>query len=148
MKNIHVECKPDELLVSKLGFGKKHITHHQGKSRVMSYLQQNENLLALVDEDPLSVAVTSYERSLKFDTEVEGVKRFTDNSGNVVCVLKIKLEDWIIDVCKRHRVDIKQFGLPEKQQLIRRIKSSELELNDLVYKLYSIADDDKLIIER
>ena len=31
MKNIHVECLPDEYLVKKLGFTRKSITHHQGE---------------------------------------------------------------------------------------------------------------------
>ena len=34
MKEVHVECYPDGLLISKLGFTKKKIKHGFGKSRV------------------------------------------------------------------------------------------------------------------
>ena len=66
MKQLHVECKPDELFVSKLGFNRKSIIHHQGKSRVFNYLRKSKNQLAIVDEDPGSVK-SSYERNLKFE---------------------------------------------------------------------------------
>ena len=43
MKIVHVECKPDELLVSKLGVQKKQITHHQGKTRVFHALGRGKH---------------------------------------------------------------------------------------------------------
>ena len=59
MKKVHVECRPDELLISKLGYTRKMIVHHQGKSRVFHTLSKNKDLLAMVDEDPGS-AKTRY----------------------------------------------------------------------------------------
>lgn len=113
MKDIHVECLPDELLVSKIGFTKKKITHHQGKSRVFHYLSKNENKLAIVDEDPGSPQ-TNYEKGLRFLEEVGGAKFYTDNSNNKVIILKTKLEDWIINLCNSNKIDITKFGLPKK----------------------------------
>lgn len=52
MKMVHVECRPDEVLVTKLGFNKKRVKHHQGKSRVFHSLKQTKDQLAMVDEDP------------------------------------------------------------------------------------------------
>ena len=113
MKIVHVECKPDELLVSKLGVQKKQITHHQGKTRVFHALGRGKQQLAMVDEDPGSVK-TSYEKALKFIEESEGIKYFTDHSDNKIFILKGKLEDWIVLVCKQHRISLSKFGLPEK----------------------------------
>ena len=113
MKQVHVECKPDELLVSKLGLTRKFITHHQGKSRIFSTLRINKGLLAIVDEDPGS-ANTRYEVSLKLKKEFEGIKFYTDQSGNIVLELKGKLEDWIIMVCRKQKINILDYGLPEK----------------------------------
>ncbi len=42
MKKIHIECTPDELLVSKLGITKKHIVHHAGKYRIVGVLNKKK----------------------------------------------------------------------------------------------------------
>lgn len=111
MKQVHVECLPDEKLVTKLGHTRKFITHHQGKSRIFSTLRKNKNLVAIVDEDPGSTK-TRYEESLTLREEFEGIRYFTDTSGNIVLILKGKLEDWIIAACKKQKIDISKYGLP------------------------------------
>ena len=113
MKQVHVECSPDELLVSKLGFQRKMITHHQGRSRIFSELGKVTHQLALVDED-LGSGRSNHEKTLKFLEEYEGIKYFTDQSENKICMLQGKLEDWIISVCKKHHTKPSDFGLPEK----------------------------------
>lgn len=112
MKDIHVECKPDEKLVLKLGFTRKTVTHHPGKSRVFNKLSKSTNQLAMVDEDPGS-AKTTYEKNLRLVDESEGIKFYSDNSNNKIFILKGKLEDWIVDTCKKHDIMISKFGLPE-----------------------------------
>ena len=97
MKIVHVECRPDELLISKLGFPGKFIVHHQGKSRVFNALSKNKGLLAMVDEDPGS-AKTKYEKLLHLKEEFDGIKYLHDKSGNKVFILKGKLENWIIRI--------------------------------------------------
>lgn len=111
MKHVHVECKPDEALVLQLGYPQKQITHHSGKARVFKKMREARNELAMVDEDPGSVK-TTYEKGLKLILDEEGIRQYTDNSGNKIVVLKGKLEDWILAVCKKYRVDITTFGLP------------------------------------
>ena len=64
MSDVHVECKPDETLVRKLGVSRKSVTHHQGKSKVFALLKKNKDQLAMVDEDPMSTK-TTYERSFQ-----------------------------------------------------------------------------------
>ena len=125
MKQVHVECKPDELLVSKLGFTKKLVTHHQGKSRVFSALGKINNQLAMIDEDPDSVK-TSHEKDLKFIKESEGIKYFTDKSGNKILVLKDKLEDWIISASRQHKIMLSEFGLPEKSDDLHDVINQKL----------------------
>ena len=134
MKKVHVECRPDELLISKLGFTRKMIVHHQGKSRVFHTLSKNKGLLAMVDEDPGS-AKTRYEKSLHFKEEFEGIKYFYDKSGNKVFILKGKLEDWIIWVCKKQKVNLTNFKLPNKPN----------DLHDVIN--YKLQDFSRLIDE-
>ncbi|MDD5571959.1 MAG: hypothetical protein PHD97_12485 [Bacteroidales bacterium] len=86
MKQVHVECKPDELLVSKLGFQRKFVMHHSGKSRVFHAISKTNQQLAMVDEDPDS-SKTNYEKKLKFIEEFKGIKYFSDKSGNKIFFL-------------------------------------------------------------
>jgi hypothetical protein len=52
MKQIHVECLPDEALIKRLGYTRKVVNHHASKARVFRKLKSVSNQLALVDEDP------------------------------------------------------------------------------------------------
>jgi hypothetical protein len=125
MKQIHVECDPDELLVSKLGFTRKFVTHHQGKSRVFHALGKLKHQLAVVDEDPGS-ARAPFEKTLEYVEEFEGIKYFTDRSGNKIFILKGKLEDWIIYVCKQYKIKLSAFGLPDKPDDLHEVINQKL----------------------
>lgn len=121
MKEVHVECFPDEVLVKKLGIARKQITHHSGKSRVFAKLKTSKLQIALVDEDPGS-AKCGYENSLIFVSKEFGISEWKDKSGNKVLVLKGKLEDWIITTCKAAKIDIqKDFGLPTKPNVLHEV---------------------------
>jgi hypothetical protein len=113
MKQVHVECLPDEALIKKLGFARKSVKHHAGKSRVFNTLKSVSNQLALVDEDPGS-AKSDYEKKLKLLDEIQGIKLCSDNSGNKILILKGKLEDWIVSLCLKADIKLKDFSLPEK----------------------------------
>jgi len=138
MKHVHIECRPDEYLVKKLGFTRKFITHHQGKSRVFHVLSKKKNQLAMIDEDPGSVK-TRYEKALKFNEEFEGIKYFTDQSGNKILFLNGKLEDWIISICKKEKIKLSKFGLPDKpddlhDQINQKLPSFDKVLAELIKK--------------
>jgi len=113
MSEIHVECLPDETLLKKLGFSRKQITHHTGKSRVFYQLTKSKNIVAMVDEDPKSPK-TSHEKTLIFIKEQDGIMIYTDQFKNRIIILEVKLEDWVIALCKKYEVNILKFGLPDK----------------------------------
>lgn len=133
MKMVHVECLPDELLIKNLGFNNKAITHHTGKSRVFNKLKQEKNQLALVDEDPGSVK-TDYEKKLKFIEEVYYIKCYIDNSGNKVFILKGKLEDWVIRICKQYDIKLNSFGLPNRPNKLHDVINQRLNNFDRLIK--------------
>jgi hypothetical protein len=126
----HVECTPDEALLRKIGFTKKQISHHQGKSRVYADILRKTGQVALVDEDP-GQASHPYIRNLVFQEEEYGIKYFLDpHRNNKVFVLKVKLEDWIIATCQRDKVKMFDFGLPDKpndlhEVIINRLRAFE-----------------------
>lgn len=113
MSEIHVECLPDETLIKRLGFSKKQITHHTGKSRVFHQLSKSKNIIAMVDEDPGSPK-TSHEKALTFITEKDGVMIYNDQRNNTIIILRVKLEDWLLSVCKTYKEDISKYGLPDR----------------------------------
>ncbi len=111
---IHVECLPDETLIKKLGFSKKQVKHHQGKSRVFADIRNKSGQIALVDEDPGS-APHPYEKELVLEKEANGIKYFIDKKReNKIFVLKGKLEDWIIAACAKSKTNTLSYGLPQK----------------------------------
>jgi hypothetical protein len=134
MRPVHVECKPDELLVGKLGIQSKQITHYQGKYRVFHALNKKKNEIAVVDEDPGSNK-TTYEKSLQFIEESVGIKHYIDNSGNNIFVLKGKLEDWIIGICKIQKIKLSKYNLPEKPNDLHN------EINNKLQNFGKLLDD-------
>lgn len=138
MKEILVECNPDECLVKKLGFSKKLITHSYSKGNIYNKISKKSNIIAIVDEDPLS-AKPGYHKNLIFVQENFGIKHYRDNSNNNIFELKVKLEDWIIDVCKKLRIEPDRFGLPnEANRLHNEINSKLDKFAQLIDKLIEI----------
>lgn len=125
MRKVHVECLPDEALVKVLGITRRMVTHHNGKSRVFSKLITVNNEIAVVDEDPGS-AKTTYEKNLSLIDESNGIKRYKDQNGNVILVLKGKLEDWMIENCKASNINILTFGLPERPNELHGVINQRL----------------------
>lgn len=123
---IHIECKPDEILVNMIGFTKKQIRHHFGKSRIFGAIEKLENQIALVDEDP-NQAKHRYEEQLIFQNKKDGVSYFLDvRRNNKVFVLKVKLEDWIVAVCKKNNINPESFGLPNKPDKLHSVINNRL----------------------
>lgn len=138
MKQVHVECKPDEVLVKKLGFTRKQIRHHAGKSRIFSSLSKTQQQLALADEDPGSPQ-TSGEKLLKSKSNIYGVQLLFDQRGNTVCLLNVKLENWILSRCKESEINLGNYGLPNNADELHGVINSRLlvfekVLDDLIAK--------------
>lgn len=119
---IHVECLPDEALLKKLEFSRKQVEHHNGKSKVFNYISKNENQYAVVDEDP-GTAKHRYEAQLDFQEEKHGIIHMHDpKRNNRVFVIRPRLEDWIIGLCKRSKIDMrKDFSLPDRSNELHNI---------------------------
>ena len=126
MKQVYVECWPDGRLVSRLGFTKKFITHSKGKAKVLDRISKTSNSLALVDEDP-GKPKHPYESKMVLKEEKSGIKLYEDHNNNRILVLSIKLEDWIISVCKSQKVDLQEFGLPSDPKHLKDIINQNLD---------------------
>ncbi len=125
MRSIHVECLPDEIIVRCLGKSAKMITHHTGKSRIMSRLKATQNAIALTDEDPLS-AKHPHERTLQVLDSRFGLKVLKDNSLNKVVLICPRLEEWLIKACVDTKIDITNFGLPNSGNELHKVINQRL----------------------
>ncbi len=125
MVKVHVECLPDETLIRSLGISKRMVEHHAGKARVFHRLKTTDGNIGMVDEDPNSVKHPD-ENKLILKDERFGIKRYKDQRGNSILILKVKLEDWIIAVCKVAKIDIGKFGLSSNPSELHGMLNSRL----------------------
>jgi len=132
MNRIHVECIPDKRLILKLGYSRKEVFDQGDKSRVYKYLKNTSGQVAMVDEDPNPDPARPkypYERELELVEEKHGLSRYIDSKrNNTVLVLKGKLEDWIISVCRKSNVDITKppYSLPDTPNNLHRVLNDRL----------------------
>ncbi len=67
----------------------------------------------MIDQDPMSPQPI-YLKELSETNSEYGIIKLEDRSRlHTVAVICPKLEDWFLEVCKRHKMDVKQYGLPK-----------------------------------
>jgi hypothetical protein len=113
---IYVECKPDEVLVRTIsGFPARQVVHElKGKYGVAARLSKQNGARGMLDEDPGSVQ-PSYlgHLSLAQDVPAMGLQLLQDSAnGNLVVVLRPRLEAWILRAAREAQVDVSRFNLP------------------------------------
>ena len=124
---VYVECKPDEVLVKKLGILKKMLKHENDKGRVCKRLAKLMDCTGMVDEDPLS-AQPSYLKYLPIIEEKHGVRVLSDKQkGNKVIILCPRLEEWIIKSVSESGFKMSDFGLPDKANELHRVINGRLQ---------------------
>lgn len=144
---VHVECLPDETLIMVLGGTRKSVTHHMSKSRVFSQLKKVKDHIAMVDEDPRSPK-TTYEKQLRLVETNAGVTVLEDTSKNRVCILKGKLEDWMIQVCQKSGINMEVYNLPSRPNELHRVINDRLtSLKKLIQHLLEVKNPDILYLK-
>lgn len=141
---ILVECNADETLVKAIAkVGKKDIRHFSGKSRVFNHLRDSkEPYVAMVDEDTFGPK-HPYEKNLVLQDNNHDIKCYKDNKNNFIIVLQDNLEDWIIKVCKKNNIPLKEHGFPDDYDDLHKTIPSKLgKFEDLLK--YLIRQDKKV----
>ena len=134
---VYVECKPDVALVESLGISYRDIEHTGGKSGVCKKLEKQFNSIGLVDEDP-GAGTPSYINTLKLSAQENCIKIFIDNKNKTKLIMLCpKLEEWILKVAKKSKIDPKKYGLPDNPSFLHSkinsdIQNFKLFLNELV----------------
>jgi len=127
---IFVECKPDYLLVRKLGYSKKQIIHAGNISEVCKRLQNNQNCCGLVDEDPYGTKPT-YMVNLLNNSLISNnhdIKVAYDNRrNNYLIVLCPRLEEWFHKTARIIRINLRQYRLPDNPVKLHAVINENLD---------------------
>lgn len=97
MRDIALECNPDEALVRTLGYVRKQIYHQNSKGGVINFLRKNPSALGMVDEDPGTTSpgyMSLFQKEGETKLDLEFFRIRTDNT--CLIVIKPNLESWIL----------------------------------------------------
>ena len=139
---IYVECKPDGILVRHLtGLPKRQVAHEaRGRGAVCNRLKNDNNVAAMVDEDP-GTARPIYLTDLALSNEnVQlGLNLYRDRSrNNRVVALYPKLEDWLLRAAADSDLSMNDYGLPNRaNELHSVINLDERKIQRLLADLYA-----------
>jgi len=122
MREIVLECKPDEALIKSLGYTRKMITHQPNKGQVINYLKKNPDTVGIVDEDPGSANPNYFQRFQKVRNSRFDIEYFhIESKGTRIIVIKPRLEEWIIKYATESKIDFKKHSLPDKGHQLHKI---------------------------
>jgi hypothetical protein len=136
-----VECDPDVILVSSLTqVSKRRIWHSNGKHQVLRKLLKHNHSIGMIDEDPLSTQPQKYLQRFVVDddSEEDHIKTLRYARGNDrLIVLCPRLEEWIIESCKRIHLELSRYNLPDDgNQLHEEINFKLNRFQQLITDLY------------
>ncbi|MFM7485605.1 MAG: hypothetical protein ACKOC0_10400 [Cytophagales bacterium] len=127
MRDIVLECNPDEALVRTLGYSKREITHQPNKGQVFNYLEKNHQACGIVDEDPGSANPGYFSHYIKQGETKFDVDFFLNiGTGAKLIVLKPRLEDWVLKQAKQEGVEPDEFSLPPNGRQLHRIVNQRI----------------------
>jgi hypothetical protein len=123
MPAIHYECRPEECLLTNLGFGKYLDRHHNGSGGICELLSREKNLFGWIDEDP-TANHHPYYRSMYANSKSDkfGLRYCYDpQKNNKLIIVKPKLEDWLITISQKAGVNLNDFELSEDPDELHKI---------------------------
>lgn len=134
-----VECDPDVILMSSLAsIPKRRIEHGYGKSRVLRRLLKHPDSIGMIDEDPLSTQPGEYLQRFVVvnNSEENQIKTLRYAHGNDrLIVLCPRLEEWIIESCRRIHVELRRYNLPNNGNQLHE------EINDKLNRFQQLVSD-------
>lgn len=141
---IYVECKPDKALLRTIGINENEIYHTGGKSRVIFKLLRSERCCGVIDEDPTAPNLPNkFRNHFRKKQENFGTKIFEDEKQNKLIMICPKLEEWVVNIVRKYRIDLKSFNLPEDSESLH--KTINFTVKDFEKLISQISDKEELI---
>ncbi len=132
---IYVECKADKTLIEILGVKKEEIWHCGDKGRVINKITKEKRACGMVDVDSLSPQPKKLKEFEKIKEEY-GIELLVDKKGNKLVILSPCLEEWILKVAERNKINVKDYNLPREGNKFHDIVNANIEkFNKLVKEL-------------
>jgi hypothetical protein len=124
---IYIECDADEVLIRQLGIARKEFSHEGGKFEICRRLQKVRNSIGLIEHD-YGATDPSYVKRCILTEEKFAIKIYRDKaSENKLIILFNDLEDWVLNVSKKNKIEVAQFGLESERNALHR--SMPMRLN-------------------
>ncbi|MBM4045564.1 MAG: hypothetical protein FJ279_10650 [Planctomycetes bacterium] len=125
---VFVECYADAALVRTLGVERGRIRHERSKGNVVNRVEESEQAIGLIDEDPASAqprALAAYE----VFAQGEGLKLLASRARGQkrIIVIQPRLEDWILERAAVSGLRPSKYGLPGGPQELHRIPRYDLK---------------------
>lgn len=147
MTSIALECLPDEALIKKLGFPKKKIFHHPGKSRVLAFLEKNSQSVGIVDEDPGAAWPRYFNQYVRIPTmclhDLDYYQHATHH-GRLI-VVRPRLEEWILKQVQISGIDPEDFSLPAKAKDLHAVITNKIPKFESMLTALLEKDNDGLL---
>jgi hypothetical protein len=153
MRDIVIECNPDEALLQVLGYTRKMITHQSSKGEVINYLKRNPSAIGIVDDDPGS-AKPSYFSAFSPETKVRfGIESYViDKLKTRLIVMKPRLEEWVLQNALELNVNLSDYSIPATGHELHKVINTRIPkfkdlLSEMVEKGSPALNHLKLLID-
>lgn len=147
---LFVECKPDEVLVTALGYPSHEVEHAAGRDGVCRRLQQLKGVFGMVDDEPQAHPIP-YLRSLTEVARQHDIRVLEDRMrGNRVIVLSPRFEPWLVRAVKQAGLRLTDYGFEDDngKGLHSEINQRLPSLRDLIAALLAKQEDRILTLQR
>ena len=144
---ILVECKPDKLLVVVLAnISRREVRHAGNKFDLMKKLEKLDGALGIIDEDPGKNQPKQLSEAMDISTEsvLKSDLKLMRYRGNLVLVIRPRLEEWILKTMEELGISPKEFSIPKDPELLHATINYNLnKLEKLLLKMREKRDKSK-----
>ena len=150
MLRIFVECYVDkeviEFILRKIGINKPYVEHARGKNRVIKKTINSPRSIGLIDEDPWAV-IPKEMNELKEESKDNSLYKalqiavYHSKECSKIIMLKPRIEEWLIRLCKLSKIDYTKYGLPPDISILKKVINAKLrKLRELLEELFEKSD--------
>lgn len=126
--NYVVECRPDEVLLSLLLPGRQRVIHRSDKPEVLKFVKKTEGTIGMIDEDPSSIQPPLLGQLQMMESRSDlGLKLSKFSNARLVITLSPRLEEWLLDECRRMDVPLTRYNLPSDSEAFHDIVNQKLD---------------------